>query len=397
MRILLVSSQDYIHHPIPSRHHYIFERLAKRHNIDVAHFHISNGKTRYTNMNVAEMTLFPFKNLLLHYTLNSPYHLYMMNKIIKEDKIDIVVAAHVLAGTAAVTAAKWNNIPVLFDLKDWFPDSAAAYFKQPLMKKIVHDTVLDITKYNLENSTKITTVSPNLVIKLKSMGFESQLITNGVDTSIFKPDNSYTKGLRGVYGIKDDEFVVGFAGSVEQWYDLESLLSLPKLLPYEKIRIMFVGGSLFTDCNKRLMKKTAELGLEDKVTFVGLVPYDQLPKYINCMDVCTIPLGPADWRNIALPNKFFEYTACGKPILSTYIPNILDFNSPNVYIYKDAEDMVGYIELLIHNKQTYNIDFSKQDWDYKAHEMEVVLQDLVNENIRQRQISFFKSMQYYKR
>ena len=25
MKILLVSTQDYIHHPVPSRHHYIFE------------------------------------------------------------------------------------------------------------------------------------------------------------------------------------------------------------------------------------------------------------------------------------------------------------------------------------------------------------------------------------
>jgi phosphatidylinositol alpha-1,6-mannosyltransferase len=28
MKILLVSTQDYLHHPIPSRHHYIFEELT---------------------------------------------------------------------------------------------------------------------------------------------------------------------------------------------------------------------------------------------------------------------------------------------------------------------------------------------------------------------------------
>jgi len=44
MRILLVSTQDYIHHPIPSRHHYIFEELAKRHDVHVPHFHVSRGK-----------------------------------------------------------------------------------------------------------------------------------------------------------------------------------------------------------------------------------------------------------------------------------------------------------------------------------------------------------------
>ena len=44
MKILLVSTQDYIHHPIPSRHHYIFEELAKWHKVHVPHFHVSRDK-----------------------------------------------------------------------------------------------------------------------------------------------------------------------------------------------------------------------------------------------------------------------------------------------------------------------------------------------------------------
>jgi len=47
MRILLVSTQDYIHHPIPSRHHYIFEELAKRHEVHVPHFHIKILNTSF--------------------------------------------------------------------------------------------------------------------------------------------------------------------------------------------------------------------------------------------------------------------------------------------------------------------------------------------------------------
>ncbi|MGB7533281.1 MAG: hypothetical protein WA977_09980 [Halobacteriota archaeon] len=54
MRILLVSTQDYMHHPIPSRHHYIFEELAKRHEVHVPHFHVSRGKERETRLIVHE-------------------------------------------------------------------------------------------------------------------------------------------------------------------------------------------------------------------------------------------------------------------------------------------------------------------------------------------------------
>lgn len=376
MKILLISSQDYIHHPVPSRHHYIFERLADHHEIHVAHFHISNNKTKTTRLIVEETTLFPCKNLILHYTLNSPYHLYKFNKIIKENNIDVIVAAHVLAGTAAIYAGKHNNIPVLFDLKDWFPDSAAAYFQNPNLKSIVHDVVLYITKYNLSHSTKITTVSPNLVKKLQLLGYNSQLITNGVDTSWFKPFSS--KLLREKLGFLESDFVIGFAGSIERWYDLDSMLIMPNLLNNKNIKFLFIGGSLFTDYQQEIIKKVKKYNLENSVVFTGLIDYHLLPNYINCMDVCTIPLVPNQWKNIALPNKFFEYSACGKSILTTNIPNIINFNCPNVYTYNNNDEFAHHVKNIIDTKPTYNLDFTKQDWNYRAAEMETVLKTLVS-------------------
>ena len=130
MRILLVSTQDYIHHPIPSRHHYIFEELAKRHGVHVPHFHVSRGKERETRLIVHEATKFAVKEPILPYTLNAPFQYAVFKRIIKEAGIDVVVAAHLFAGAAVIKAAKKYGVPVVFDLKDWFPDSAAAYYKK---------------------------------------------------------------------------------------------------------------------------------------------------------------------------------------------------------------------------------------------------------------------------
>lgn len=395
MKILLVSSQDYIHHPVPSRHHYIFERLSKNHEIHVAHFHISNNSPRGTHLLVEETTLFPFKNLLLHYTLNSPYHLYRFNKIIQENKIDVVVAAHVLAGTAAIYAAKHNNIPVLFDLKDWFPDSAAAYFKNPDVQNIIRDTILRITKYNLKNSTEVTTVSPNLVKKLELLGYKSQLITNGVDTSLFKPYK--VSELRKRLGFSESDFVIGFAGSFERWYDLDSMLMMPSLLHNNNIKFLFVGGSLFTDYKNEIIKIIKSRNLEKNVVFTGLVPHECLPDYINCMDVCTIPLIPEQWINIALPNKFFEYSACGKPIITTNIPNVVEFNCPNVYVYNNNQEFSQHLKTIIDTRPTFDLDFEKQDWNHKAKEMENILLDLVYDNNTNNQIKYYNRLQKWKR
>ena len=136
MKILLVSTQEYIHHPVPSRHHYIFEELATRHEVHVPHFHVSDGPERETRLIVHEATKYPLKDPEIHYLVNAPHHYSVFKRIIREEEIDVVVVAHVLAGFAVIRAAHKYEVPVVFDLKDWFPDSAAAYYKSKIINKM---------------------------------------------------------------------------------------------------------------------------------------------------------------------------------------------------------------------------------------------------------------------
>jgi len=377
MKILLVSTQDYIHHPIPSRHHYIFEELARHHEVHVAHFHVSRGDARPTNLIVEEATQFPLTSPLLHYTLNTPYHFHIFNKIIREQEIDVVVAAHVLAGTAVIHAAKKYQVPVVFDLKDWFPDSAAAYFKNGLVQETVRKSVWAITKRNLSNSDKITTVSPSLVEKLKKYGFSADLITNGVDTDIFKPMDGAEK--RKVLGFTTDNFIIGFCGSIERWYAIDEMIrALPELIRYHpSTKMLVVGGSLFTSYKSELQELAAELNVSDRVVFTGTKPYRELPGYIACMDVCTIPLSPPQWGDIALPNKFFEYSACGKPILMRPIPDVTRIGGPNLCVYRTQEEYIAEIKTIMDNPVNFSIDLKNYSWIEKARQFETILQSIV--------------------
>jgi glycosyltransferase involved in cell wall biosynthesis len=377
MKILLVSTQDYIHHPIPSRHHYIFEELAKRHEVHVAHFHVSRGETRSTRLIVNEATQFPLKNPLLHYTLNAPYHFHIFNKIIRDKGIDVVVAAHVLAGSAVISAAKHHHVPVVFDLKDWFPDSAAAYFRNRFMQGLVRRSVWEITKRNLSGSDCITTVSPSLVEKLRELGFSAGLITNGVDTELFRPMSG--RDTRNELGIGSDEFVIGFSGSVERWYAIDDMIrALPDLIRYHaNTRLLIVGGSLFTNYRAELETLAENLGISDRVVFTGTKPYHELPKYIACMDACTIPLLPLQWGEIALPNKFFEYSACGKPIIMRPIPDVARIGGPNLFVYRTEAEYISQMQSLMKNPCTFNINLENYSWKEKTRQFEELLFTLV--------------------
>ena len=129
---------------------------------------------------------------------------------------------------------------------------------------------------------------------------------------------------RAELGIGADEFVIGFAGSVERWYAIDDMIrALPDLIRHHTgTRLLIVGGSLFTDYQAELKILAEKLGVSDRIIFTGIKPYHELPRFIACMDACTIPLSPPQWGEIALPNKFFEYSACGKPIVMRPIPDV---------------------------------------------------------------------------
>ncbi len=377
MKILLVSTQDYIHHPVPSRHHYIFEELAKRHEVHVAHFHISRGETRRTRLIIEEATQFPLQSPLLHYTINAPYHYYIFDKIVRDNKFDMIVAAHVLAGAAVIHAAKRHRVPVVFDLKDWFPDSAAAYFRNRFMQDLVRRSVWQITKWNLSKSDHVTTVSPSLVGKLKGLGFSADLITNGVDTDLFRPMSG--SDARAELGIGTDDFVIGFSGSVERWYAIDDMIrALPDLIRYRAgTKMLIIGGSLFTGYRSELETLAGDLGISGSVIFTGTKKYHELPRYIACMDACTIPLSPPQWGEIALPNKFFEYSACGKPIVMRPIPDVTRIGGPNLFVYRTQEEYIAHMQSLMKNPRSYDLNLEKYSWKEKAGEFETLFNSLV--------------------
>ena len=379
MKILLVSTQDYIHHPIPSRHHYIFEYLAQRHEIHVPHFHVSEGPERKTRLKVHEATKYFLKSPAVHYALNAYHHYRVMDRIIRDEKIDIVVAGNVLAGTAALKAAKKHNIPVLFDLKDWFPDSAAIYYKNPLMKKIVHSVVYAVTKYNLKHSDRVTTVSPKLQEMVNEMGIECGMIPNGVATDYFKPMDTMIG--RNICGIDRDEFVIGFLGGIERRFELDEVIkTLPELIKYnDKTRLLIVGGSLFTDYLDELKALTENLGLSDRVIFTGLIEHTELPKYISAMDVCIIPLKSEEWYGISMSNKFFEYSACAKPVLIKPAPGIMALGWDNTFVYENNEQFVERIKYIMDNPREYAPDVSEYSWYKRADDIEKELFKLLDE------------------
>jgi glycosyltransferase involved in cell wall biosynthesis len=62
-----------------------------------------------------------------------------------------------------------------------------------------------------------------------------------------------------------------------------------------------------------------ELNIKDHVNFTGYIPYEEVPPYIACADVCIAPM----LDDVGTPNKVLEYFAMGKATVSSKIPGLV--------------------------------------------------------------------------
>jgi glycosyltransferase involved in cell wall biosynthesis len=74
------------------------------------------------------------------------------------------------------------------------------------------------------------------------------------------------------------------------------------------------------------------------VTWLGLVPYEELPQVISVFDVGLIPYVDNAYTRNVFPLKLFEYLAAGKPVVATGLPELAGLE-PDVRLARSIEDV----------------------------------------------------------
>lgn len=166
---------------------------------------------------------------------------------------------------------------------------------------------------------KITTVSAELKSLLAQQGVPAGKITvvpNGVDTAEFSPrprDAATALAL----GIGDNDFVVGFSGSLQVWHGAEYLLDIVAALA-ERNPAHRYKGLIFGDGQMRhaLEEEIERRGLRKQVMLCGAIAHQDMPRHLSLFDVALAPY-PRMARLYFSPLKVFEYLAMGIPTIGS--------------------------------------------------------------------------------
>ena len=159
----------------------------------------------------------------------------------------------------------------------------------------------------LGNADKVIFVSNALLNKAKSLsysGTNAVVIPNGIDPKIFKPlDKEKIKKELGL-----NKKVVGYVGNLKYVKRADKFSEIfENIALKQEVEFLVVGdGELRKNVEKECKHKSL------KVKFVGRVPNDEVPYYMNAMDVMILPS-----RNEGWPCVVLEAQACGVPVVGS--------------------------------------------------------------------------------
>lgn len=170
------------------------------------------------------------------------------------------------------------------------------------------------TRWLIRQQDALIATSPQAASYLER---PATVILHGVDLSVFHPAPDRA-ALRRDLGFAPDDIVIGCFGRVRAQKGVDLLVQAAlRLFPTRpRARLIFTGrvtadNQSFTD---ELQARIAQAGLSDRIRFLGEVPWDQVVRNYQAIDLFA---APARWEGFGLTP--LEAAACGVPTVAARV------------------------------------------------------------------------------
>lgn len=268
----------------------------------------------------------------------NPFRLTGLIKYLKDNKIEAVFFCQASHFKYVSLAAKLAGVKKII-YRRAIAEPIKNHFYNKLLLKYCITNFMAISMTTRDESTKH--------IPAKYLPKEKiDLIYNGVNLNEFtKPE--IKKNIREEFDIKEDELVLANIGRIcRQKGQIYLIEALPHVLKsFTKFKLLLIGAG---SKEEMLMKRIKELGVEDKVIFVGF--RNDIPAIMSMIDflVHTALYEGCPWVII-------ETMAAGKPIVSSKIDSVAEIMVDGETGYlaegKNPEDIAAKILKMINNPE----------------------------------------------
>lgn len=217
-----------------------------------------------------------------------------------------------LAGLPVVLLGKLLGAPVIYNLQDLFPESAAAAGVMR-RKGMAYRLFQALERWMYKVVTVIVPISDAFAEHVRRLAPRTPMVVipNWADTEkVREVPNESNSFLREAVPVRS--FVVQYAGSLGYLQHVGLLVDAAVALRSRNdIVFLFVG-----DGAQRvpLQRRVAEEGLANCV-FIDFQPYERLSEVYSACDVGVVPLRPGAGVS-SIPSKTWNYLACSRPVIA---------------------------------------------------------------------------------
>ena len=318
----------------------------------------NKGVREYKGINIKRVLMIPRgKNSSIKLALN--YLSFMISASIgiiplmfkKYDRIFVFQVSPITTAIPAILFSKIKKVPSYIYIQDLWPET---------LYSIINISNNKVRKVMKKICNWIYNKFDNILIASK--GYEKILIDNNIDKKKIRyfpqwAEEFYSANKFGIKEIKDEKFVVTFAGNIGKAQSVNTIIEAANLAKMNKNIIWRIigDGSEFGNI-KKLVEKYS---LNETVELLGRKPALDMPKYFSLSDGLIVTLKNEEILKVTLPAKVQSYMASGKPIIAAISGEgnriIKESNSGFV---GEAED---YISLYNNVINLYNLKDSERE------------------------------------
>jgi teichuronic acid biosynthesis glycosyltransferase TuaC len=258
-------------------------------------------------------------------------------RFVQIPKIGMNVSPYLMASAMRPVIRRILDEGYDFDLIDahyFFPDGVAAVmlgetFGKPVVVTARGSDISEIPRHAVprklikqatDKAAGLITVCEALKSAMVDLGVADERIValrNGVDLNVFQPvDRAVQRarlGLNGFTLLSVGQLVVHKGQSLI----IEALTKLPD------VKLLLAGTG---PDREQLGAEAIQLGVQDRVTFLGAVPHAELRNYYGAADALVLASSREGWANVLL-----ESMACGTPVIASKV-----WGTPEVVQTRDA-------------------------------------------------------------
>jgi glycosyltransferase involved in cell wall biosynthesis len=236
----------------------------------------------------------------------------------------------------ATLPLKALGVPVVLDLHEAMGEMFASRFPRlnnPVMQRLIEAQ----ERISASVANRVINVNEAMSARTRRIGVpEAKLaiVPNAPVLARFDATKHPTRAFR-----EDGRLKVIYTGALTPIYELDVVLDaiadVARSRPDLDVRFDIYGRG---DQEDALREQASRLGIGERVTFHGRVPFEAVPPAVAASDIGVAPTRRDDYTDSTISTKNFEYGAMRKPVIASWLPLVAStFGDGTVVTYPSGD------------------------------------------------------------